>query len=107
MSNPKSYILNLYPNLALTQLAKLWAEAEPYFKIEHGRYSAKHHAMLAAQLAQQIAGIAAAIANFNDHEPTSSLDPPNPPSANYFMGDDHVYHHINGVWKRISLSTFQ
>ncbi len=47
MSTPKSYLLNLYPNLALTQLAKLWAEANEDVEVEPGKFSSKHHAIKA------------------------------------------------------------
>jgi hypothetical protein len=43
---------------------------------------------------------------FNDHEPLSSYDPPSPVQANFYPADDHVYHFINGQWKRTPLSSF-
>lgn len=49
MSN--EYLLNLYPNLALTALAKLWAEADENIEVEPGKFSAKHHAIQAAAYA--------------------------------------------------------
>lgn len=42
----------------------------------------------------------------NDHEPTSSTDPPSPPLANWYKGDDYIYHRVNGLWKRSSISKF-
>ncbi len=47
MTTSKSYLLNLYPNLALTQLAKLWAEADENIEVEPGKFSSKHHAIKA------------------------------------------------------------
>ncbi len=58
MSTPKSYLLNLYPNLALTQLAKLWAEADENIEVEAGKFSAKHHRILAAAAALEAAASA-------------------------------------------------
>jgi hypothetical protein len=42
----------------------------------------------------------------NDHEPLSSNDMPSPANANFFRGDDHVYYHINGTWKRTPIVNF-
>jgi len=42
----------------------------------------------------------------NNHEPTSSTDPPSPPMANWYKGDDYIYHRVNGLWKRTSISKF-
>jgi hypothetical protein len=42
----------------------------------------------------------------NSREPLSSNDLPEPISANYYKGDDYVYHFINGLWKRTSLNKF-
>jgi hypothetical protein len=36
----------------------------------------------------------------NISEPASSTETPNPPEANYFVGDDWIYKRINGLWKR-------
>lgn len=58
MPTSKSYLLNLYPNLALTQLAKLWAEADENIEVEAGKFSAKHHSILAAAAALEAAASA-------------------------------------------------
>jgi len=42
----------------------------------------------------------------NDHEPLNSTDPPSPAIANYFRSDDYIYHHVNGLWKRIPIHKF-
>ncbi|MCE1202917.1 MAG: hypothetical protein LWX09_12565 [Bacteroidia bacterium] len=42
----------------------------------------------------------------NDHEPFSSTDPPSPPGATWYKGDDFIYHRVNGLWKRTTLSKF-
>jgi hypothetical protein len=42
----------------------------------------------------------------NKREPLSSDDLRDPLTANYFKGDDYVYHFINGLWKRTSLNKF-
>lgn len=42
----------------------------------------------------------------NNHEPLSSNDPPQPANANYYRGDDFVYHHVDGRWKRNTIVLF-
>lgn len=42
----------------------------------------------------------------NDHEPSSSYDTPKPEGANYFRGDDYIYHHVEGRWKRSTILLF-
>ncbi len=42
----------------------------------------------------------------NNHEPLISSHAPDPPHANIYIGDDHVYYHINGLWKRAALHAF-
>ena len=42
----------------------------------------------------------------SDHEPLNSNEQPSPVSANYYKADDYVYHRVNGIWKRTSISKF-
>ncbi|MDP2237003.1 MAG: hypothetical protein Q8J88_11265 [Bacteroidales bacterium] len=71
MSTPKSYLLNLYPNLALTQLAKLWAEADEDFEVEPGKYSAKHHRL---KVAADALATAAAASTASDAAASTTAD---------------------------------
>lgn len=43
---------------------------------------------------------------YNDHEPYSSNDAPNPLGANYFKGDDYIYERCGEIWKRSILQQF-
>ncbi|MBK9292558.1 MAG: hypothetical protein IPM52_13180 [Bacteroidetes bacterium] len=56
-------------------------------------------------LAQRLPQLPASLVE-NEHEPLTANDPPQPPQANYYLGDDHVYHHTNGRWKRTPLINF-
>lgn len=42
----------------------------------------------------------------NEREPASAYDEPSPADANYYIGDDHVYHRVDGRWKRTPLINF-
>ncbi len=50
--------------------------------------------------------IRAALGIVNDHEPLNSTDPPSPYNANYYKGDDYIYHRVNGLWKRTMINKF-
>jgi hypothetical protein len=61
--------------------------------------------LLTNAIAQRLAQMPASLVE-NEREPASANEPPQPPQANYYLGDDHVYHHTNGRWKRSPLINF-
>jgi len=50
--------------------------------------------------------IRASLGILNDFEPLNSTDPPSPPNANFYKGDDFIYHRVNGLWKRSAINKF-
>lgn len=61
--------------------------------------------LLTHALAQRLPQMPADLVE-NEHEPASANEPPQPHQANYYLGDDHVYYHVGGRWKRSPLINF-
>jgi hypothetical protein len=55
---------------------------------------------------KRLAVIRANLGVYNDHEPLSSDETPSPLNANFYKGDDYIYHRVNLRWKRTNLKHF-
>ena len=90
----------VYPNFRNDEGVPLSVSNEIVMFFGNSTYFAKRQIIDLDNIVSQLVLI------YNDHEPYSSNDAPNPLGANYYKGDDYVYQRSGNVWKRTYLNLF-